>query len=497
MKHRLFASTVICAVATVAFAVAAAAEDAELVTSWGVPDLQGTWDFRSITPLERPAAFGDKATLTAEEAAAWEQRRREERAARAAQGGGDVDPSQGDVDVGYNSFWLDLGDRVSGTMRTSLLVDPPNGRLPGLTEAARRRSNERYALWGQAPAGPEERNAFERCIIGFNAGPPMTPGAYNNMMEIFQSPGYVAIMTEMINDHRVIPTNGREHADESMRFWKGDSSGAWEGDTFVVTTKNYTEHTAYRGTGPNLVLTERFTRTGADTLLYEYTVNDPESYEAPWTSALEMRRSDDPVLEYACHEGNRAMTLMLRGARQREQEGRAEEGKDWLASWYGGQNRVDAARKALEAAKEDDNEEGVPAAADPGPQTEPAPESEPQDAEGDAEEKPGRRVKPGDVIEGPKKLRTPRIVYPSSATGIVVIQATIDTQGNVRDPEVLSVEAADFVDAVLKAIKRWKFKPATLNGEPVAVKYELKVNFGTGRPDGPAERRSKRSERIP
>ena len=294
MKHRLFATTVLCVVAAVALAGAAAAEDAELKTSWGVPDLQGTWDFRSITPLERPAAFGDKATLTAEEAAVWEQRRKEERAARAAQGGGDVDPSQGDVDVGYNSFWLDLGDKVSGTMRTSLVIDPPNGRLPALTDDARRRSNERYALWGQAPAGPEERNTYERCIIGFNAGPPMTPGAYNNMMEIFQSPGYVAIMTEMINDHRVIPTDGPEHADDSMRFWKGDSSGVWEGGTFVVTTKNYTEHTAYRGTGPNLVLTERFTRTGPDTLLYEYTVNDPESYEAPWTSALEMRRSDDP-----------------------------------------------------------------------------------------------------------------------------------------------------------------------------------------------------------
>ncbi len=353
MKHRLSASTVVLVVAALAVTGAAYAEDEKLVTSWGVPDLQGTWDYRSITPLERPAEFGDKATLTAEEAAALEQRRREARAAREVQGGGDVDPSQGDVDVGYNSFWLDLGDKVSGTMRTSLVIDPPNGRLPKMTDGAIRRVNERYALWGQPPAGPEERNSYERCIIGFNAGPPMTPGAYNNMMEIFQSPGYVAIMTEMINDHRVISTDGREHADESMRFWKGDSSGAWDGDTFVVTTKNYTEHTAYRGTGPNLVLTERFTRTGPDALLYEYTVDDPESFEAPWTSALEMRRSDDPVLEYACHEGNRAMTLMLRGARHREQQGTSEDGKDWLASWYGGQNRVDAAREALEAAKEE------------------------------------------------------------------------------------------------------------------------------------------------
>ena len=289
MKHRPLAILVCLVSATALLAGVAAAEDADLVTSWGVPDLQGTWDFRSITPLERPAEFGDQATLTAEEAAALEQRRREARAARETLGVSEVDPSQGDVDVGYNSFWLDLGEKVSGTMRTSLIVDPPNGRLPKMTENAIRRVNERYALWGQPPSGPEERNSFERCIVGFNAGPPMSPGAYNNMMEIFQSPGYVAIMTEMINDHRVIPTDGREHADESMRFWKGDSSGVWDGDTFVVTTKNYTEHTAFRGTGPNLVLTERFTRTGPDALLYEYTVDDPESFEAPWTSALEMR----------------------------------------------------------------------------------------------------------------------------------------------------------------------------------------------------------------
>ncbi len=362
MTKRLLARTavspVVVAAAFVALALAGGAgaqTGIELRTSWGVPDLQGTWDFRSITPFERPEALADKEFLTAEEAAAWEERRRAERAARAARSGQDVDPSQGDVDVGYNAFWLDLGDKLSGTMRTSLVVDPPNGRLPKLLPDAVRRSNERYALWGQPPGGPEERNSFERCIIGFNAGPPMTPGAYNNMMEIFQSPGYVAVMTEMINDHRIIPTDGRPHVAENVRFWKGDSSGVWEGDTFVVTTKNFTEHTAFRGTGANLVLTERFTRTGPDALLYEYTVDDPESYEATWSTALEMRRTDDPLLEYACHEGNRAMTLMLRGARYREQEGTAEDGKDWLASWYGGQNRVDAAREALEAAKEDGN----------------------------------------------------------------------------------------------------------------------------------------------
>lgn len=329
------------AVAALAFPGTALSDETPR-TSWGAPDLQGTWDFRSITPFERPKEFGDKEFLSAEEIAAWEAKTlkaREDRRSR--------DPvlGQGDVDVGYNAFWLDRGEKMTGTLRTSLVVDPPDGRLPALTETARRRSAERYARWGGVPAGPEDRNPLERCIMGFNSGPPMNPGAYNNFVEIFQTPTHVAMLNEMINDHRIVPLDGRDHVPENVRLWKGDSRGRWEGDTLVVTTRNFTKHTNFRGSGPNMVLVERFTRNSEDTLRYEYTLEDLESFEKPWSVAVEMKKSSDPLLEYACHEGNRAMFLMLRGARAQEQKGKTTD--DWLATWYGGSKAVKEAEKRL------------------------------------------------------------------------------------------------------------------------------------------------------
>ena len=161
--------------------------------------------------------------------------------------------------------------------------------------------------------------------------------------------GFIRSVNEMINDHRIIPLDGRPHVSEDIRLWKGDSRGHWDGATLVVRTKNFTEHTNFRGSGPNMILEERFTRTGPDALLYEYTVNDPESFEKPWSVAVEMAATQDPLLEYACHEGNRAMTLMLRGARGREAGGEGKEAKDWLASWYGGAKAVEAAEERLVA----------------------------------------------------------------------------------------------------------------------------------------------------
>ncbi len=318
-------------------------------TSWGAPDIMGTWDFRSITPFERPKEFGDKEFLTAEEIQAWEAKTLKARADRRNR---DPVQGQGDVDVGYNAFWLDRGEKMTGTLRTSLVVDPPDGRVPSLTKKAQRRYDERYARWGEVPAGPEDRNPLERCIVGFNAGPPMNPGAYNNFLEIFQTPHHVALVTEMINDHRIIPLDGRDHVPENVRFWKGDSRGRWEGDTLVVTTKNFTDHTHFRGSGPNMVLEERFTRSSEGTLLYEYTINDPDSFERPWSVAVEMKKTSDPLLEYACHEGNRAMFLMLSGARVQEGEGQTTD--DWLASWYGGSK---AAKQAQERLAEDESAE--------------------------------------------------------------------------------------------------------------------------------------------
>lgn len=329
------------ALTVIAFPSLAAAGDVPK-TSWGAPELSGTWDFRSITPFERPKEFADKEFLTSEEIVAWEAKTLKAREARRNR---DPVQGQGDVDVGYNAFWLDRGQEMTGTFRTSLVVDPPDGRIPAQTETAKRRSAERYARWGAVPAGPEDRNPLERCIMGFNSGPPMNPGAYNNFVEIFQTPTHVALLTEMVNDHRIIPLDGRDHVPDNVRLWKGDSRGHWEGDTLVVATRNFTEHTNFRGSGPNMVLEERFTRNAENTLLYEYTVTDLESFEKPWSVAVEMKKSSDPLLEYACHEGNRAMFLMLSGARAQEQKGKTTD--DWLATWYGGSKAVKAAEERL------------------------------------------------------------------------------------------------------------------------------------------------------
>ncbi len=368
-------SALVIVLAAAVLAPAALAEDSPK-TSWGDPDLRGTWDRRSITPFERPAEFKDKEFLTPEEVAEFEEKRRkidsrrnlEERVPLAGQndlgaqalldsGVGRADDNrrgslvlgQADLDVGYNWIFVDVGKKMTGTMRTSLIVDPPDGRLPALTEDAKRRKDERTVRWGQVPAGPEDRDPSDRCIV-MSVGPPMNPGAYNNFAEIFQTKDHVAILVEMINDHRIIPLDGRDHVPQDIRLWKGDSRGHWDGNTLVVRTKNYTEHTNLRGSGKNMILEERFTRTSTGTLLYEYTVNDPESFEKPWSVAYEMQLSEEPLLEFGCHEGNRPMTLALRGARVREAKGEASD--DWLGARQGGAKAVKAAGKRLKERRE-------------------------------------------------------------------------------------------------------------------------------------------------
>lgn len=300
------------------------------MTAWGKPSLQGNWDFRTVTPFQRPASFADKEFLTVEEVEEFETAVRNGRAARdAAEFSGEV--SQGDVDVGYNSFFLDQGTTMSTTMRTSQVIDPPNGRLPAMTAAAREAGAYFRALQSRSPQGPEDRNLNDRCIMGFNAGPPMRGGAYNNMMQLVQTEDFIVIQTEMVNDHRIIPTSGGEALPDNMRLFKGDSRGVWDGDTFVVTTSNFTHLSRFNGTGENMVLTERFTRLDEDRLEYRYTVDDPESFEASWTAVVEMQRTDADLFEYACHEGNYAMPLMLSGARKQEAAG--VEDDTWLPSW--------------------------------------------------------------------------------------------------------------------------------------------------------------------
>ena len=310
----------------------AGAQAPEPRTPWGDPDLQGIWDFRTITPLERPGALAGKAVLTDEEAAVQEQLTAEERVDRV--------PEAGDTGF-YNRFWLDQGEQVVPTRRSSLIVDPPDGRLPALTAAEQRRMAHRAVTWerpirervaGYMPNriadGPEDLGIAERCILGFNSGPPMIPSFYNNSMQLLQTPGHVVILNEMVHDARIIPLDGRAHLPAGVRQWMGDSRAHWDGGTLVVETRNFTaktssfspEITSAVGSGENLRLVERFTRTGAGELLYRYTVDDPVTFTRAFTVELPMTATDWPLIEYACHEGNYAMPNTLAGARAEEAE---------------------------------------------------------------------------------------------------------------------------------------------------------------------------------
>ena len=272
------------------------------LTKWGKPSLQGNWDFRTVTPFQRPAAFADQEFLTAEEVEEFEAAVLAGREARAiAEFDGEYD--QQDLDVGYNQFYLDQGTSMTTTMRTSQLIYPESGRMPAMTERGRETAQYFRVLQSRSPYGPEDRNLYDRCILGFNAGPPMRSGAYNNIMKLVQTEEHIAILVEMVNDHRVIPTGGGgDDLPEDMRLWKGDSKGYWEGDTLVVTTKNFTHLSRFSGTGQNMILTERFTRLDETRLQYEWTVKDLEMFEDEFTALVEMQLTEDDVFEYACHE---------------------------------------------------------------------------------------------------------------------------------------------------------------------------------------------------
>ena len=294
----------------------------------GRPDLQGVWDFRTITPLQRPRRLSDRAVLTEEEVAAVEARATQTQTALVESIGGTIGA--------YNAFWFDLGTNVVASRQTSLIVDPPDGRLPPLVEGATRQVGSltrdipgerpvRYRSGGIGLDGPEDRALAERCLLGFNSGPPMMPSGYNNNIQLFQTAEHVVILNEMVHDARSIPLDGRPHLD-GIRQWMGDPRGHWDGDTLVVESRNFTNMTSSfdpgatsgLGTGDTLHLTERFTRLDEDTLLYEYTVNDPSTFTRPFTVALPMQRLDLPIFEYACHEGNYGLLNILRGAREDE-----------------------------------------------------------------------------------------------------------------------------------------------------------------------------------
>jgi hypothetical protein len=284
----------------------------------GHPDLQGVWNFSSLTPLERPAEFASKPTMSLAEAAQFEKNVTDRNNADRRDGGANADLARA-----YNDGWYDRGTHVAivnGVARTSLIVDPADGRIPALTADAQRRATERaQQRRDHASDGPEDRSLAERCL-GFNAGPPMLPGPYNNYMQFFQFKDHVIIFNEMIHDARVVPLDGRSHLPQSVRRYLGDSVGRWEGNTLVVDTTNFTDKTNFRGASDRMHLVEKFSRPDADTLLYEFTVDDPASFTKSWSGAVPMKHTDEQLYEYACHEGNEAMVGILGGARYEDRQ---------------------------------------------------------------------------------------------------------------------------------------------------------------------------------
>jgi hypothetical protein len=288
-------------------------------TPWGEPDLQGLYSNKTITPLERPTQFAGQAELTDEEIADLENR-----AATRSVDVGRAKGTEGDVSSAYNEFWWDRGKKVT-TKRSSLVVDPPDGRVPALTADAQRRAADEYkqpiyrggGANGRAADWTTDRSLFERCITRGLPGA-MSPSAYNNTYRIVQSPGYVAIQIEMLGGARVIPVKGGSHIGSSLRQYMGDSRGHWEGNTLVVETTNFGNRTLYRGASENMKLIEHFTIVNPDTLDYEFTVVDPTTFVRPWTAAIPYIRTTDQLFEYACHEGNYGMEGILQGARAEE-----------------------------------------------------------------------------------------------------------------------------------------------------------------------------------
>ena len=301
---------------------------ASLRTPDGRPDLSGVWDFRTVTPVERPTEFADKEFLSAEEVAAYAAERvRANNADLDREAKKQITTSRGQVNgttetrdlaLAYNDFWWDRGTAVVETRRTSLVVDPSDGRIPPLTDAAAERAAERLRINQRPTEGPEDRPLGERCITGFNSGPPMLPAAYNMNVQIFQTADHVVLLNEMVHNVRIIPLDGSTRG--TVPQWTGVSRGHWEGDTLVVETKNFLRETSFRNSSKNLHLIERIQRLSEGTLLYAFTVTDPTTWTQSWTVELPMRRSDLPIFEYACHEGNYGMDGTLSGARMIERK---------------------------------------------------------------------------------------------------------------------------------------------------------------------------------
>jgi hypothetical protein len=301
-------------------------------TADGHPDLQGTWTNATLTPVERPKTLGDRLVLNETEALQMEQRMKDFAAASDQPSDLSQDLPKGGVG-GYNVFWFDPANQVAtvnGERRSSLIVSPANGQVPELSEPGKQRLAARTARAAQgAFDGPEQRALGERCILGFgsNSGPPMLPVMYNSHYQIVQNRDSVMIHIEMVHDARIIRLGG-QHSPEHLRKWMGDSIGRWEGDTLVVETTHFHpvqpiqigQGATYRSipVSPGLKVTERFTRVGPRTIKYEFTVDDPDTFSTAWRGEIPFHATDQPIYEYACHEGNYALPGILAGAREEE-----------------------------------------------------------------------------------------------------------------------------------------------------------------------------------
>jgi hypothetical protein len=296
-------------------------------TPEGRPDLQGLWTTQTFTPLQRPERFAGREFLTDEETAELTEvltatgvdplRGGAFTQALAAEDAEEQRRTTQQADVTHydNAVWLrTLRPKALSSQRTSLIVDPPDGRIPPRTEQGRQLAADRREIRGYDSY--QNRPLQERCIAWSHEGPPMTPPPYNDLYQIFQAPGYVVLFPEMANNPaRIIATDGRPHLSPRIRQWPGDSTGRWEQDTLVVDTTNFTNKSGFQGSGEALHVIERFTRVDADTILYEFTVEDPTTWTGPWSVEMPMTSTDGPLYPYTCHEGNYGMRNTLRGAR--------------------------------------------------------------------------------------------------------------------------------------------------------------------------------------
>ena len=319
MSHRLRVALVTVALVMPAPVWAQAGTDAApLRTPDGQPDISGVFTFRTLTPLQRPEALEGQETLSAEDAAAFEasERRRLNRDTFDPESGapsaGYQSRAEGGV-LSYNEFWYERGIELTSDKRTSLVVDPPDGRIPYTPEFAEANRLRRLNLRNGFADHYTDRSLTDRCLMGSNSGPPMRPGSYNNNVQILQIPGYVVLVNEHIHNTRIIPVDGRPHG--NIRQWVGDSRGRWDGETLVIETKNFQRETNFAGSSKDTLLVERFRRVAPDTLMYEFTIEDPNNYTRSWTAMIPLRRTDGPLFEYACHEGNYGMVGIMAGAR--------------------------------------------------------------------------------------------------------------------------------------------------------------------------------------